>query len=371
MIVFNALQTTLSGGIGRYAYELSKSLYDIEKDIKIVIRKEDKELFYFAKKEDLIIVENIDNSVKRNIYEQLKLPFLIRKKYPTAILHYPDSMAPLLSRNKVIITVHDIAFKTLTDVFTWKTKIWKNFSTKFSLKKADKIIAISEYTKKEIVKYYGTKYEEKINVVYNGFNDFSNEEINLDNIRKDIFDLKNCKYILTVSTISPRKNIDGLIKAYNGLECKSNYKLVIAGAHGWLYEYVLKLVDDLRLKDNVIFTGKINDDELKYLYKECYLFTYLSFYEGFGLPPLEAMSYGKRCIVSNTSSLPEVVGDAAISVNPYSLEEIKNAIISELNNSTLSTENIKKNILRFSWYKCADETKGIYETTPKYDGGIK
>ena len=346
MIVFNALQTTLSGGIGRYAYELSKSLYNIEKNIKIVIRKEDEELFYFAKKEDLIIVENISNSIKRNIYEQLKLPFLIRKKYPKAILHYPDSMAPLLSRNKVVITVHDIAFKTLTDVFTWKAKLWKNFSTKFSLKKADRIIAISEYTKKEIIKHYGNKYEKKINIVYNGFNDFSNEEINLDNIRKDIIDLKNKKYILTVSTISPRKNIDGLIKAYNHMENKSDYKLVIAGAYGWLYEDILRLVDDLNLKDNVIFTGKINDDELKYLYKECYLFTYLSFYEGFGLPPLEAMSYGKRCIVSNTSSLPEVVGDSAIKVDPYNLNEIRVKLEKELENKVINSGKISENIKR-------------------------
>lgn len=360
MIVFNALQTTLSGGIGRYAYELSKALYDIEDKIKIVIRKEDKELFNFASEEDLIIIENINNGVKRNIYEQFKLPFLIKKMYPNAVLHYPDSMAPLLSRNKVVITVHDIAFKTLTDVFTWKTKLWKNFSTRLSLKKANKIIAISEYTKKEIVKYYGIKYDQKIDVIYNGFNNFSNEKIDLENVRDDIFRLKDNKYILTVSTISPRKNIDGLIKAYNELECKKDYKLVIAGAYGWLYEDVIKLVDNLKLKDNVIFTGKINDHELKYLYKNCDLFTYLSFYEGFGLPPLEAMSYGKTCIVSNTSSLPEVVGGAGIMVNPYDINEIIISMSKELKSKSINGEDIEKNTKKFSWKKCSLDTIKSY-----------
>lgn len=361
MIVFNALQTTLSGGIGRYSYELSKALYKIEKDIKIVIRKEDEPLFCFANKEDLIIIDNITSGAKRNIYEQFKLPFLINKLYPDAVLHYPDSMAPLFSKNKVVITVHDIAFKSLKNVFTWKTKLWKNFVTTLSLKKADRIIAISEYTKEEIVKYYGNKYEEKISVIYNGFNDFSNEEINLNNVRKDILGLQEKKYILTVSTISPRKNIDGLIKAYNKLECKDEFKLVIAGAYGWLYEDVIRLVDNLKLKDNVIFTGKINDDELKFLYKECYLFTYLSFYEGFGLPPLEAMSYGKTCIVSNTSSLPEVVGNAAIKVNPYNVEDIKIGLAKELKNQTINNSNIVENINRFSWEKCSKKTVSTYK----------
>lgn len=360
MIVFNALQTTLSGGIGRYSYELSKALYSLENEIKIVIREEDRELFNFAKDEDLIVIENINSGAKRNIYEQLKLPFLIKKMYPNAIVHYPDSMAPLLSRNKVVITVHDIAFKTLTDVFTWKTKVWKNFVTKFSLKKANKVIAISEYTKQEIINHYGNKYEPKIDVIYNGFNDFSNENINLNNVRKNISDLKGNNYILTVSTISPRKNIDGLIKAYNELECKNEYKLVIAGAYGWLYEDVIKLVDDLKLKNNVMFTGKINDDELKYLYKNCDLFTYLSFYEGFGLPPLEAMSYGKPCIVSNTSSLPEVVGGAGIMVNPYNLNEIVMSINEELNSKSINSEDIEKNIKRFSWEICSRNTREIY-----------
>lgn len=361
MIIFNALQTGLNGGIGRYSYELSKQLYsDSSLDIKLVVREQELEKFNFAKKEDLIIVKNIYNSRDRNIYEQFKLPKLIYKKYPDAIVHYPDSMAPLLSKNKVIITVHDLAFKAMNNIFTWKSKLWKNFVTAISIRKAYKIIAISDYTKKEIVRYFGNEYERKTEVIYNGFNDFSKEEINLGNVRKDLLDLKD-KYILTVSTISPRKNIDGLIRVYNSSDCKNDYKLVIAGAYGWLYEDIIKLVDELGLKNNVIFTGKINDDELKYLYKQCSLFAYLSFYEGFGLPPLEAMSYGKICVVSNASSLPEVVGDAAIKVDPYNINEIRLSIENGLKASIIDTEKIIANTKRFSWEKCAEKTGCVYK----------
>lgn len=360
MIIFNALQATLSGGIGRYCYELSKEIYKINNDFKVVIREEDKELFNFLKEEDMIIIKGITSGAKRNFYEQFKLPFLINKMYPDAIIHYPDSMAPLFSKNKCIITVHDIAFRALKDVFTWKTRVWKNFSTRLSIKKADKIIAISEYTKKEMLKFYGEDLKDKIEVIYNGFNDFSSEEINLDNIRDDIKVLEKEKYILTVSTISPRKNIDGLVKAYNEIENKNKVKLVIAGAYGWLYEDIIKLVDELNLNGQVIFTGKINDDELKFLYKNCFIFTYLSFYEGFGLPPLEAMSYGKNCIVSNASSLPEVVGDAAIKVDPYDLNKIRDELNNSISKIIIDKENIDQNIKRFSWKLSAKNNNKIY-----------
>lgn len=364
MIIFNALQTTLSGGIGRYCYELSKELYSISNEIKIVVRQEDEQLFDFVKNEDLIIIKGISSGAKRNIFEQFRLPFIIKKKYPDAIIHYPDSMAPLLARNKCIITVHDIAFRALKDVFTWKTKVWKNISTTLSVKKASRIISISEYTKCELEKYYGKSVVSKIDVVLNGFNDFSSSPINEKLVREDILKLRNDKYILTVSTISPRKNIDGLIKAYDKIENKNGAKLVIAGAYGWLYEDVLKLVQELNLSKHIVFTGKINDDELKYLYSNCELFTYLSFYEGFGLPPLEAMSYGKKCIVSDKSSIPEVVGDAAIKIDPYDIEEISYSIdtILNKNENKLSSDKIKKNIKRFSWEKCAERTIKVYKT---------
>lgn len=363
-VVFNALQTSLSGGIGRYCYELSKAIYEQHKiDFKIVIREEDKGLFSFADMEDLIVVKGIANAKQRNFYEQFKLPKLVYKKYPDAIIHYPDTMAPIFAKNKVIITVHDLAFKSLKHAFTWKTTLWKNFITNLSIKKADKIIAITEFAKSEILKYY-PMVNNKITVVYNGFNDFSKDTINLNNVNEKILSLKNNKYIFTVSTISPRKNIDGLIKSFDLIKNKiCDYKLVVAGKNGWLYENVYKLVDELKLKERVIFTGGVNDDELKFLYKNSTLFVYPSFYEGFGLPPLEAMSFKIPCVVSNKSSIPEVVGELAIKVNPNNIKEIASSIIKLVEDDILRNELILKSIdgvKKFSWHKCAREMIDVY-----------
>lgn len=364
IIVFNALQTSLSGGIGRYSYELSKSIYELQQvSMKIVIREQDELLFSFAKKEDLIIISGIRNGKSRNYYEQFKLPKKIYKEYPSAIIHYPDTMAPLFSKNKVIITVHDISFKAMANIFTFKTKLWKNTITRLSLRKAYKIVVDTNFTKNEVLKYYSSQYEKKMDVVYCGFNDFSKQPIDENKIKSDVLKLKEKEYILTVSTISPRKNIDGLIKAFDLIKNKVDCKLVIVGKNGWLYESVYKLVEQLNLGDRVVFAGGINDVELGFLYKNAKLFVYPSFYEGFGLPPLEAMSFGTPCIVSNKTSIPEVVGDAAILVNPYGITEmaeaIKNVIIDNNLYCRLHEKGFNR-IKKFSWRKCAEDMIKIY-----------
>ncbi|MDI6619037.1 MAG: glycosyltransferase family 1 protein [Clostridiales bacterium] len=362
-VYFNALQTSLSGGIGRYSYELSKTIYKLNKiDFKIVIREEDKELFKFAKAEDLYIVHGIKNSKDRNYYEQFVLPRKIYKIDRNAIIHYPDSMAPLFAKNKIVLTLHDMAFLARPNDFTLKTRLWKKYVTKVSVRKARKIICITEFTKKEFGKYF-PKYTHKSVRIYNGFNDFSKENINYEIISDYIKNIVNRKYLLTVSTISPRKNIDGLIKAFNLIKDKVPYDLIIAGKKGWLYEDVFKLVDDLDLNDRIIFTGQINDDELKYLYKNASLFVYPSFYEGFGLPPLEAMSYGIPCIVSNAASIPEVVGDAALLTDPYSKEDLSTNILKLIKNRNIRCALIKKgyeSVKMFSWEKCAEDTIRVY-----------
>lgn len=351
--IFNALQTSLSGGIGRYSYELAKSLYDRESgDVKIVIREEDKEDFSFANDKDLIVVKGINGSLKRNFYEQFVLPFKARKIDKNAIIHYPDTMAPLLSLNKVVITVHDLAFKTLKGAFTWKTTLWKRTITPLSIMKASRIVAITNFAQDELETHYPNIAKEKVEVVYNGFNNLSQENksgsIENENVRKVL----DKTYILTVSTISPRKNIDGLIKAFNLIKDKTSCYLVIAGKNGWLYEDVYNEVERLNLKDRVIFTGSVSDYELSALYKNCSIFTYPSFYEGFGLPPLEAMSYGKKCVVSNRTSIPEVVGEAGIYFEPDNINDIALKIKDGLK-LNVDKENIDKVLNKFSWKKCA------------------
>lgn len=360
MIVFNALQTSLNGGIGRYSYELSKNLYNLDnKNVKLVIREQDLDKFSFAKKEDLIIAYNIKNSKERNIYEQFRLPKIIYKKYPNAIIHYPDTMAPLLAKNPVVITVHDLAFKSVKGAFTWKQSLWKNLITDLSIRKAKRIIAITNFTKSEINRHYPKINNNKIKVVYNGFNDFSNDKIKENEVRNEIKKI-NKPFILTVSTISPRKNIDGLIKAFNNIKDEIDEDLVIAGGNGWMYEEVYTLVEKLNLKNRVKFTGRINDEELKWLYKNAKIFAYVSFYEGFGLPPLEAMSYGVPCVVSNTSSLPEVVGNCSELVDPRNIDEISREIMLINEKKVIDKDLYRAHLKKFSWEMCAKNTIKVY-----------
>ena len=367
MILFNALQKSISAGIGRYSFELSKELYFLLKDdIKIIVREEDVKDYRFVDSKSLIIFRNIKNSKDRNLFEQVYIPKLVSEKYKGSIVHYPDSIAPLfLNSSKIIITVHDLAFKILTDVFTKKTLVWKNIMTNFSIKKANRIISITNFTKKELIKHY-SGIDKKINLVYNGFNNLSNSNIFDKNISDKILNLGVQKYILTVSTISPRKNIDTLIKAFNEIRDIQNIKLVIAGVNGWMYEYVHKLVLDLNISDRVIFTGRVNDDELKFLYKNASVFVYPSIYEGFGLPPLEAMSYGIRTIVSDVECLREVSGE---SVDYFPSKDY--VYLSKMLDEILKSDDQNKSydysctLNKYSWKKCASDTIKVYNEVMK------
>jgi len=165
--------------------------------------------------------------------------------------------------------------------------------------------------------------------------------------------------------LEKRKNIPTLIKAfYESKRRRTNHKLVIVGKKGWKYDDIFETIDALNLKNEVIFTGYVPKEDLVKFYNTADLFVYPSVYEGFGLPPLEAMACGCPVITSNISSLPEVVGNAGITVNPYDVEELVEAMYRVLNDEDLRKELSKKGLERsklFSWRKTAEETWKVYE----------
>ncbi len=362
MILFNALQKSISAGIGRYSFELSRELYSLLKeDIKIIIREEDLKDYSFVNSKSLLVFKNIKNSKDRNLCEQVYLPKLIKDKFRECVIHYPDSMAPIfLNSKRIVITVHDLAFKSLSGAFTKKTILWKNFMTGASIKKANRIIGITNFSKSELNKHY-KNISHKIDVVYNGFNRLNKTNIDMNNVSYNIKKESSNKYILTVSTISPRKNIDTLIKAFNLIKDNHKVNLIIGGSNGWLYESIYSLVDSLKLNDRVIFTGRINDDELKYLYKNANVFVYPSLYEGFGLPPLESMSYGVKTIVSDVECLREVSGETCSYFPPKDERKLSELLDdffkNEKDTKTYDYENI---LSRYSWEKCGKETVEVY-----------
>jgi glycosyltransferase involved in cell wall biosynthesis len=174
-----------------------------------------------------------------------------------------------------------------------------------------------------------------------------------------------------VGTLEPRKNIKTLIKAYAHLMQDSpveEISLVIVGGKGWLYEEIFREVERVSLKTKIIFTGYVTEEEMICLYNGAKIFVYPSLYEGFGLPPLEAMACGVPVIVSNVSSLPEVVGDAALMFSPESFVELKDKIQELLNDQALSEDLIlrgKERVKQFTWEKAAKQTMQVYEESLK------
>ena len=181
----------------------------------------------------------------------------------------------------------------------------------------------------------------------------------------------NRDYILFVGTLEPRKNITNIIRAYNMLphHLKYNHLLVICGKKGWYYEEIFRTVEELNLEDNVIFTGYVPDKDVPLLMNGAKVFVYPSFYEGFGLPPLEAMACGTPVISSNVSSIPEVVGNAGILVNPNNVEELSDAIVRVVSNEELRAQLSEKGLRqanKFSWRATVEKTVEVYNRVGFY-----
>ena len=291
------------------------------------------------------------------------LPFKV-KSQSFDIVHTPHQFGSLLKTSyKDIITIHDLTPIRFPNTQIPLTVVHYKYFLPLLLKRSDIVISVSEYSKKEISKYYKIP-DSKIKVTYNGIDHDMykpsrnyNEILNKYNI--------NYQFILYVGTLEPRKNIPTLIKAFYKLRKKgTHHKLLIAGSKGWKYEDIFETVKNLNLEKEVIFTDYIPNEDLPALYNAADLFVYPSFYEGFGLPPLEAMACGTPVITSNTSSLPEVVGDAGIMIDPYDVDGFANAMFEVLTNDGLRDDMSEKGLERanmFSWEKTAKETLKVYE----------
>jgi glycosyltransferase involved in cell wall biosynthesis len=273
---------------------------------------------------------------------------------------------------KTITTFHDLSFENYPEFYSFGKNYWHFLmNPRKQAQKADKIIAVSQSTKDDLVKIYGIE-PEKIKVIYSGINSVFSTCLPVGKVQYSVSSISKIKkkynlpekYILYLGTLEPRKNIIGLIKAFELFKKSyklqaTSYKLIIAGSKGWLYKDIFKAVQNSPAKDDIIFTGFIDDKDKSALYSLADLFVYPSFYEGFGFPPLEAMSSGTPVITSNFSSLPEAVGNAAITVNPYDLDELAKAIEMVLSDEKLRDILIErgyKRVKNFSWEKCAEET---------------
>ncbi|MBA2853108.1 glycosyltransferase involved in cell wall biosynthesis [Methanococcus maripaludis] len=288
---------------------------------------------------------------------------LISKKFD--LIHAINSEPIYLKPEcKLIVTIYDLLPYVYPNSYGFLTSFrFKKILPK-TVKVVDQIITISEHAKNEIVTNLGVS-EEKIKVIPlaadENYIPLRESKINAVNSKYNI----NYPFIFYVGGLAPNKNVDTLIKSFYKLKKLGiPNKLLLAGEKRLKYKSTFELIEKLNLQNEVIFTGYVPDEDLPGLYNAADLFVYPSLYEGFGIPPLEAMACGTPVITSNTSSLPEVVGDAGITVNPYDVDELANKMHEVLTNEDLRNNMSKKGIERaklFSWKKCAEEHLKVYE----------
>lgn len=274
-------------------------------------------------------------------------------------------LASLSSRCEKIATFHDLSFERYPEFYSSQKNFWHfSMDPRRQARNADKIIAVSESTKQDLIELYGIA-PEKIKVIYSGLSAKS-RRIALPQEQAYVskkYQLPE-NYILYLGTLEPRKNIVSLLRAFDKLKSSgplkdSDLKLVIAGAKGWLYDDIFLSAQRFGSRRDIVFTGFVEDRHKPMLYRMAKLFVYPSFYEGFGFPPLEAMAQGTPVVTSNISSIPEAVENAAVTVNPANSDELCEAMRQALCDgklaSLLSAAGRNRSQL-FDWNKCAEET---------------
>jgi len=269
-------------------------------------------------------------------------------------------------RPRVVVTIHDVAFLLFPEYFGFFRRQLLKLNTFFSVRLADRIIVPSEVTKRDLLRFYGID-EHKIRVVHHGYSTKLLEIAKQDDPR--VTGLSAGKpYILFVGSIQPRKNIVRLVKAFELLKKNPRYaahKLIICGRKGWLYEEIFAQIDASPAREDIIMANNAGNELLASLYAGAELFVMPSLYEGFGLPVLEAMSFGLPVICADNSSLTEISGNAALLADGYSTQDLYIKIKSVLDDSKLSTELSSRSLARcaeFSWEKAARETLEVLES---------
>lgn len=321
----------------------------------------------FAGKSVSLNSSSFSGYLYRAVSTFLPLPYSAFFGRKADVTHFFNYIVPPFVSGKKVVTVHDMVYKAFPETVRGRTKLMLNTGLKKSMKRADIIVTDSEFSKSEILKYF-PQHSDKIRVVPCGVD---TEKFRPCEDRERISQVKTSlgiegEYFLYVGTIEPRKNLMRLIIAYNALAKKLDNppKLVLAGGKGWLCDDIYAEVTKLDLQDKVIFTKYVPSEDMNPLMCGALAFVFPSIYEGFGMPPLEAMACGVPVLTTGEASLPEVTGDCAVICDAYSPKSIAQGMYRLCLDEKLRTELSRKGIERakqFSWERSAEALHKIYK----------
>ncbi|MGC8779896.1 MAG: glycosyltransferase family 4 protein [Anaerolineae bacterium] len=295
---------------------------------------------------------------------RLSAEMLVR---PPDVLFVPAHVLPLVHPQRCVVTVHDLGYLRYPEAHRPADRRYLDWSTRWNARQATVVLADSQATKDDLVRAYGVD-PDKVRVVYLG------REETLGPVRdparlaavRERYGLGR-RYLLYVGTLQPRKNLARVIEAFAriaGRPASADVQLVLAGKRGWLYDDLFAQVERMGLGGRVLLPGYVAEADLPALLSGALAFVFPSLYEGFGIPVLEAGACEVPVITSNTSSLPEVAGDAALFVDPHDVDAIAEAMYRLITDPDLRADLIRRgreNVRRFSWEKCARETLAVLE----------
>lgn len=346
-------------GIGWFTYQTIKRIVLQNPQIHFTFlfdREFDQEFIFADNVTPIVIGPKARHAFLFHIWYNVSVKRLLNQMKPDLFIS-TDGILSLGANCKQLTVIHDINFIHYPkDLPFWTRKFYCGNFPKYA-EIASRVATVSEYSKSDICKSFSIS-ESKVDVVYNGINEnfFSLTEEQKQATRDKFSQGRN--YFLFVGSMPPRKNIIRLLQAFDLFkqESQSDFKLIIAGQHFWSKDEISRVIDSLKFKNDVVFTGRLSDENLNNVLASSYALTFVPYFEGFGIPLIEAMQAETAIITSNVTSLPEVAGNAALYVDPYSIQEIKGAMVELFNSNDLRQaliENGKVQKHKFSWDKSA------------------
>lgn len=361
---------TLGKGLGRYTQKLIENLEKIDNSNRyfVFLRKENFEDYQPKNKNFTKVLADFE---WYTFSEQFGMPRLL-SKYNLDLVHFPHFNVPLFYRKKFIVTIHDLILlhfptlrgTTLNSFFYFIKYLAYKIVIKSAIRRAEKVIAVSNFTKKDILENYRID-SEKVTVTHEACDKTVLREKNEDDeeILKKYGIIK--PYILYVGNAYPHKNLERLVLVFKDVILKkNNLSLVLVGKMDYFYKRLKSLAEENKVS-SIIFAGNVSDSDLEIVYKSSLAYIFPSLYEGFGIPPLEAMSYGIPVASSNHPCMKEVLGESAYYFDGKKETEIKEAVIKTTEDEELRRDLIKRGLERvkkYNWKKMAEQTLAIYES---------